>query len=385
MKKVILSISILGIHLFTSAQIDCSNGRYFTKIFSATTEATAVVYGSNKNWETNATQDLHITKITPTGDASVARPAILLFHGLNGSVNDVKATCVEYAKRGWVAFAVEYRKDGWASEFIQVGASGDYERQYREWQDGLAAVRFVRANASAYGVLPNRIYIGGFSRGAMTATNAGLLKDENSWDWDPAKLMANYGDKKASSPAALKNTSDAVAGVLSFFGRIIYSNIAGYYADVNHVPYAGIHCQDDNVVPVDCEAGVGCGSRAIYTQFKNNGVEAYGFFPATGGHAASSAMLDSSFLFMARMLGCSAPTAIDDMDETALSVFPNPIQNLLTVRVANTTFIELYDIQGKVLVQTKLKSGDNTIDMSFFSNGTYILKAGEQIKRIVKE
>ncbi len=172
MKKAVLALSILCIHLLSSAQIDCSNERYFTKLFSATTEAAAEVYGSNKNWETNSTQDLHITKISPTGDASVARPAILLFHGLNGSPNDVKATCVEFAKRGWVAFAVEYRKDGWASEFIQAGASGDYERQYREWQDGLAAVRFVRSNASAYGVLPNRIYIGGFSRGAMIATNA---------------------------------------------------------------------------------------------------------------------------------------------------------------------------------------------------------------------
>ncbi len=285
---------------------------------------------------------------------------------------------------GWLLL-LNTEKDGWASEFILAGASGDYERQYREWQDGLAAVRFVRANASAYGVLANRIYIGGFSRGAMTATNVGLLQDENSWDWDPAKLSSSYGDKKASSPAALKNTGDEVAGVLSFFGRIIYSDIAGYYADVNHVPYAGIHCQDDNVVPVDCGAGVGCGSRAIYKQFKNNGVEAYGFFPATGGHAASAAMLDSSYVYMARMLGCTAPTAIVESKQQVMSVYPNPVQNRLTVTVEQFSTFTIYDMQGKIQISGTLQSGVNAIDMDSLANGVYGMKIGVQMKRLVKE
>jgi hypothetical protein len=42
-------------------------------------------------------------------------------------------------------------------------------------------------------------------------------------------------------------------------------------------------------------------------------------------------------------------------------------------------------MQGRVQMQTKLNSGDNTLDVSFLSNGIYILKVGELLKRITKE
>jgi hypothetical protein len=85
------------------------------------------------------------------------------------------------------------------------------------------------------------------------------------------------------------------------------------------------------------------------------------------------------------MLGCSAPTAINEKEEVLLSVYPNPIQHILTVTVAQTTSFELCDMQGRVQMQTKLKSGANTLDVSFLSNGIYILKVGELLKQITKE
>lgn len=77
---------------------------------------------------------------------------------------------------------------------------------------------------------------------------------------------------------------------------------------------------------------------------------------------------------------------------TSLTVeyFPNPTSGDITVR-ANTVIksIELYDMQGRVLVSKTNDTTQATLDVSSYSNGIYFLKInsenGEQTKKIVKE
>jgi dienelactone hydrolase len=115
-------------------------------------------------------------------------PAIIWVHGggfkgnVNGAYPLFTSIAQPYATRGYVGISVEYRTDttsdcqwvqdhdpstpGYAEELAQC------ERGIAAAQhDTQAAVRWVRRNAAAYDVDPNRIAVGGFSAGAVTAAN----------------------------------------------------------------------------------------------------------------------------------------------------------------------------------------------------------------------
>ena len=59
-------------------------------------------------------------------------------------------------------------------------------------------------------------------------------------------------------------------------------------------------------------------------------------------------------------------------------VYPNPVTNILTLKVDNLTYENLYynliDINGKVLENKRITSVENYIAMDKFSAGTYFLK-----------
>jgi hypothetical protein len=59
-------------------------------------------------------------------------------------------------------------------------------------------------------------------------------------------------------------------------------------------------------------------------------------------------------------------------------VYPNPVTDILTLKVENLTYENLYynliDINGKVLENKRITSIENYINMDKFSPGTYFLK-----------
>jgi len=64
--------------------------------------------------------------------------------------------------------------------------------------------------------------------------------------------------------------------------------------------------------------------------------------------------------------------------DQVFTVFPNPTHDMLVVEgksQANDQFkLALYDINGKMLLQKDIRSERETIDLSAFSKGTYILQ-----------
>ena len=73
---------------------------------------------------------------------------------------------------------------------IEIG--GEINRQAGD--DGLAAIRYLRANASEYGIAPDHIAIGGFSAGGMLSGYAATKFD--------------YGDPDAVVPDTFRATLD---------------------------------------------------------------------------------------------------------------------------------------------------------------------------------
>lgn len=112
------------------------------------------------------TLNLHV--FTPPGhQPSHQRPAIVFFFGggwVDGSVSHFHPQCEYLASRGMVAISAEYRVKNLHGTTPQECV-----------KDGKSAIRYVRQNAAALGVDPNRLAAGGGSAGGHVAAAAGTL------------------------------------------------------------------------------------------------------------------------------------------------------------------------------------------------------------------
>ena len=83
-----------------------------------------------------------------------------------------------------------------------------------------------------------------------------------------------------------------------------------------------------------------------------------------------------------------SPVGIEDVDESSLAIFPNPVKDVLTINYDKAiSQIDVYDVNGK-LVKTFTTVG-NSINVSDLSSGVYMLNMqtedGLVVKKIVKE
>jgi predicted esterase len=117
-------------------------------------------------------------------------------------------------------------------------------------RDAQAAVRWIRAHAAQYGVDPNKIAVGGFSAGAITAAN----------------LAYRGNDVGATRYFAGDNLSIAGSRVQAAIGAsgCLYSPSGGPLADIGpgDAPISFIHSQLDAAVPYECAAATVTTARA---------------------------------------------------------------------------------------------------------------------------
>ena len=178
---------LLALLLFTSI-VFSQDYRYTNNLFSTITKTSDVVYGNapfintitsfNESSTTNG--DLVMDIYTPTGDIETKRPAIIFAHSgafINGSrINDDMVDFCNYlAKKGYVTATIDYRKGMYLAD-NNVPLHGS-RSVYRGLQDGRAAVRFLRANATTYGIDPDKVYFTGSSAGAFIALHAIYMND----------------------------------------------------------------------------------------------------------------------------------------------------------------------------------------------------------------
>jgi len=148
--------------------------RYRDLVFGGVTVTSNVTYGSAVN-QLGQTVSLKLDVYQPTGDTVTARPAIVWIHG--GSFSSGTKTSAEivdeattFAKKGYVNVSIDYR-------LVSGGCSAGGPTPacvtaiHDAMHDAFAAVRFLRANATTYGIDTNRIAVAGTSAGAITAMN----------------------------------------------------------------------------------------------------------------------------------------------------------------------------------------------------------------------
>lgn len=72
-----------------------------------------------------------------------------------------------------------------------------------------------------------------------------------------------------------------------------------------------------------------------------------------------------------------------------LSVFPNPVEKMITVEFRNPgsqpCTLEVQDLSGRKLVVTRLSSGKATLDVENYPPGIYILKVSSSTSSFVRK
>jgi para-nitrobenzyl esterase len=227
---LVISIAAAGCGLPYLTPPGAAPLRYRDAIFTAVTLTPAVSYGSAVDQAGN-TLDLKLDVYSPTGDTETSRPAIVWVHGggfSSGSRNspEIVDEANTFAKKGYVNVSITYRlTPGGCSAGGPTPAclTAILDAQH----DAQAAVRFLRKNASTYGVDVNRIAIGGTSAGAITALNVGAASDDPGTSGNPG-------------------FSSSVRAAVSLSGSKIYGALTGPGQDAAILMF---HGNADPIVP----------------------------------------------------------------------------------------------------------------------------------------
>lgn len=229
-------------------------GRYTEAVFPEIDADTDLVYATAPDLQSGADTDLHLDVYTPAGDTLASRPVIVWVHGGGfkaGNKNATTQVAQEWAQRGYVSVSIDYRIDrGARCQETQDGRfTGDELAAERSrcatailaaQHDTQAAVRWVRAHAGELGADPDRIAVGGFSAGAVTAVNVATRSDD-------AGDIGDHLDQPSTVAAAL------VASGCSFTPDAIDESDAAMFL---------VASEFDQAVPYECTTATEDAARA---------------------------------------------------------------------------------------------------------------------------
>lgn len=231
--------------------------RYRDVVFTSVTTTSDITYGSAVN-QLGQTVTLKLDLYRPVGDTVTKRPAIVFVHG--GSFKSGTKTSGElvdqantFAKQGYVAVSISYRlsPNGCTSVTVEcITAIADAKH------DAQAAVRFLRSQATTYGLDTARIAIAGTSAGAITALEVAYGPEDVGTSGSPgyastvraavslsgAKILTT---PNAGEPAALlfHGTADPLVPYQWALNTVTAAEAAGLHIELTtwpgdgHVPY----------------------------------------------------------------------------------------------------------------------------------------------------
>jgi len=254
--------------------------RYRDEVFTGVTVTNDVTYGSALS-QTGVPTTLRFDLYQPTSDTETGRPLIIWIHGGSFAFgNENSPELVDqanvFARKGYVSASISYRLSAQGCTAVTTTC---VESIIDAIEDAQAAVRFFRANASAYGIDPDRIAVAGTSAGAITALNVGY----------GTPVPGNSGTPGPSS---------AVGAAVSLSGGVIFTGSIDP-SDANALLF---HGTADPLVPYSWaqataeEAGKD-GLRAYVISWEGEGHVPY------VGHRAEIIDLTTNFLYNTLDLG----------------------------------------------------------------------------------
>ena len=159
---------------------------------------------------------------------------------------------------------------------------------------------------------------------------------------------------------------------------------------IDSINYFDVSCPtcNDGVIQVFAHGGSGAGGSFRYSI---NGGQSWGM------SSVFTSLPAGQYFIMLKENNCSITweenpvilgdiTALDDMSNDDLKVYPNPARNILNIE-NNAAFDELLvrNVSGQILIQSSLANGKNVLDVAQLPKAVYILELrGSNASSVVK-
>lgn len=366
--RTLLTLTVLSFSL--SAQT-----RYLDKIFTSVDTVKNLKYGTNVN-DTGVTQDLYLDVYKPSGDVEINRPLIVLIHGgafTVGSKNDpnVEFVCVDLAQRGYVTASIQYRLGVSVPNQLNFGKA-----ILRAVQDAKAAVRYLKDNKATYNIDEDRVAVGGFSAGGVTAVHYAYWSANEL----PDSMSQGVGDIEGET--GTPGVSSSIKCILNCWGAI--SDSTWINSNDSNIPVIAFHGTNDQIVPYDAGFAFGMptlplsGSNVVHRQCEaNNFISEITLYEGMGhGHSATDPQMDTT---LSRTITFFYNNLVGESSIASKSIIPQIKKGLRTVKYVNfnerNTFVEGYkafSINGRAInptnINTKKRNANGVVILRKFKN-----------------
>lgn len=402
MNKLLPLLILAVFSCFQNANAQCSNGRYYNKIFGQS--MTTVTFGNAMKFDSTFV-DLKMDIYQPTGDNFARRPTIVL--AFPGSFTagtrlspDIITLCDNFTRRGYVCVSIDYRLG------FEGGSDSDtnqFKALMRGVQDMKAAVRYLYKDAqttNTYRIDTNQIFIGGSSAGAFIALNYAYGKEDTLSRVEPVwarPALDSLGGPEGSS--GNPGYSSKVKGVIDLCGGIadtvwIMPNDP-ILVGVHGTNDATVSCYFDSVYASTHPESLLFGGGDIKNRMTHIGanfnlylfqgadhvpyVLPIPFVPPASTYMDSTVWIVRDFLY--QNVVCDSTqmiSGVNDMaSDFAVSIFPNPSEDDIQVfsHSASSYQLQVYSTTGAMLVNEKLEAYSSyTLNGKNFSAGMYVVK-----------
>ncbi len=380
MKNQFLALCLALLPFFAWSQ------RYLQPIFPAAVTDSGFSYGFAPTW--NGTNiPLLMNVYEPVGDTQSLRPVIVLFHGgsfVTGVRTDPVMTslCEAFASRGYVAITASYRLGVNLGNLPQLNLEF-IRAAIRATHDMKAAVRFVRRSVvnegNPFGLDTNRIYVGGYSAGAIAAIHAAYLTDTTQASVLLRNELRALGGIEGNS--GNPGFSSKVHGVFNLAGAVLDTHFVATSAPTaihfhgtadNVVPFGRGFVQANGfpVVEVDGSSLLHARlqSQAVYSELHAyNGI---GHDLVMNASVASDIIAQAARFFYNLQ---NNSVSVNEVGSLQAALYPNPACGSLAVsgHDGSILHVSMFDTSGKRLISSEI-GPDNRISVAELPAGLYI-------------
>ena len=399
-------LAILGLlfGLFANVAMAQTGQRYAEPVFDEVSIETGIPFSSAVKEGATSPTTLYLDFYEPVGDTLSERPLVITVFGgafVAGSRDyaDMVEYCTRLAQHGYAAASIDYR----LISIWNLNATSLIRDAYMAAQDVSAAIRFFKYHCNEYRIDTEQVFLLGNSAGSI-AIFCELFMDE---DERPAETFEapDLGLMHSSGFEEYADFSPAVAGAIPQWGGVMDLDVID---EEEYVPLCMIHGTDDTNVPYDsgyCYNGMlpgvmpyMYGSHPIAGRLDEIGITDYEFHPFEGeGHAFYFVPLlytlieekfDACFSITRDFLyhHLKFPTLIPETVELEIQVYPNPANNLLTIRVGEAVPLKplnmtVLDVTGRKMFAGAVSSQEIRLDVSQWPSGVYFVQMEQDGRR----
>lgn len=418
MKKLLpVFIVCLSFLFISDLQSQCSNGRYYNKIFSPKINS-GVTFGNAMKFDSTYT-DLKMDIYEPQGDNFAHRPLMVLAFpgsftaGLRQSP-DITQLCDNFSRRGYVCATIDYRlgfEDGSDSDTNQ------FKALMRGVQDMKAAVRFFYKDAqttNTWRIDTGQIFIGGSSAGAFISLNYAYGKEDTLSRYEPPwarPALAALGGSEGNS--GNPGYSSKVKGVIDLCGGIADTVwiMPGdpILVGVHGTADSTVTCYFDSVYASTHPESLLFGGGDIMNRLNHvsipNSIYLFQgadhvpyilpipFLPPASNYMDSTVWVVRDFLYQYVICDSTLVLGIEDVKENiSISVFPNPADDVINISSHHNSDLtaKIFSVEGRLLQKKLITSSSiQTISKHELGVGTYLLQISDlknsvrKVERIV--